>query len=54
MVRALIEHGAKIDAIGEWNETALQVAERSGHQGIVKILLDHAAATKDLRGMCAG
>lgn len=39
----LVEHGCQLDSVDAENRTALRAAAWSGHEEIVKILLQHGA-----------
>jgi len=42
-VELLVEHGCQLDSVDAENRTALRAAAWSGHEEIVKILLQHGA-----------
>lgn len=43
VVELLVEHGCQLDSVDAENRTALRAAAWSGHEEIVKILLQHGA-----------
>jgi ankyrin repeat protein len=43
MVRALIEHGADVNARSRWGQTPLHYAVSQGHTKTVQVLLNHGA-----------
>jgi ankyrin repeat protein len=45
-VRSLLKCGADVDALGNWNQSPLQLASFQGHLDVVQFLLDHGADAK--------
>ena len=41
--QSLLEHGAEVNALGQWERTPLHVASRHGHLEIGRLLLEHGA-----------
>jgi len=40
VVQILVEHGANVNAEGQWDDTALQAASEGGHAEVVRILVE--------------
>lgn len=43
-MKILLEHGAGVDAKGSDDITPLMLASQNGHQGVVRLLLQHGAS----------
>ena len=48
LVRYLLDHGAPVDGVSKYGETALNVAAREMRMAIVRLLIDRGASEDEL------